>query len=298
MNHHADRPDDPVPGHRPHAPRGDRPPMPHGDRPHTPHAGGARGPHVPWTQGPRPRPYPYPPGWRPPYPGPPVPPVPPPPHAPPPLSSEVPDGARGVLWAVVPFITLGYGTPFSFFYAAVRRRSWGLGAAAAGYGAGTGAVMALLGAGNPYFVMLGTFLAMLLWVAGTGHAFAVRSSVFPAEVPRNRRNQHAVEVARYRRSLREEARALAAEDPALARELRIGRPDLPRTYDDGGLVDVNHAPPEILAALPGMTAEMVERVVERREEQGGFMSAEEMAVDADIPPDALPQMADYTIFLK
>jgi hypothetical protein len=37
----------------------------------------------------------------------------------------------------------------------------------------------------------------------------------------------------------------------MAWELRIGRPDLPRVYDDGGLIDVNHVPPQVLATLPG-----------------------------------------------
>ncbi|MGP4024583.1 helix-hairpin-helix domain-containing protein [Actinomadura sp. 3N407] len=311
MNHHADRPYGPEPGRRPHVPPGrrHRPPTSHpaggttssGNAPGERASGGdtssGNGPgayppgvHAPGPHPPSSRTY-GPPGWRPPYPGPPVPP------APPPVPVPSQETARGVLWAFVPFVTLGYGTPFSFFYAAVRRGSWSLGATAAGYGFGTAAVITMLQVGNPFFAVLGTFMAILLWIAGTGHAFAVRSSVFPREVPRNRRNQYAIEVAKYRRTLREEARALAAEDPSLARELRIGRPDVPRTYDDGGLVDVNHAPPEIIAALPGMTPEMVERVVRRRDEQGGFMSAEEMAVDADIPPDALPQMADYTIFL-
>ncbi|TDD28415.1 helix-hairpin-helix domain-containing protein [Actinomadura sp. KC06] len=234
------------------------------------------------------------PGWRPPYPGPPVPPVPPMPPAP--IAPS--ETARGILWAFVPFITLGYGTPISFLYAAIRRGSWNLGATAAGYGVGTAGVITLLQMENPILIVLGTFVAVLLWISGTAHAFAVRSSVFPREVPRNRLNEHAIEVAMYRRSLRDEARTLAAEDPALARELRIGRPDVPRTYDDGGLVDVNHVPPEVLAALPGMTPELAERVVRRREEHGGFVSAEEMAVDADIPPDVLPEMADFTIFLR
>ena len=38
----------------------------------------------------------------------------------------------------------------------------------------------------------------------------------------------------------------------LAQELKIGRPDLPRDYDDGGLVDVNHVPAAILAARLGL----------------------------------------------
>jgi hypothetical protein len=209
-----------------------------------------------------------------------------------------PDTTSGVLWAFVPFITLGYGTPFSFLYAAIKRRSWGLGATAAGYGVGTAAVLTLMQSGNPFLTILGSFVAILLWLAGTGHAFAVRASVFPRETPRNRQNERAIEYARYRRTLRDQARALAAEDPALARELRIGRPDAPRTYDDGGLVDVNHAPREIIAGLPGMTPELADRVLRRRAETGGFVSAEEMAVDADIPADVLPLMADFTIFLK
>ncbi|GAA4233914.1 hypothetical protein GCM10022254_37540 [Actinomadura meridiana] len=221
--------------------------------------------------------------------------MPPTPVAPVPPPSET---TRGILWAFVPFITLGYGTPVSFLYAAVKRKSWSLGATAAGYGVGTAGVVSLVGSDDPFFVAIGVLMAIMLWIAGTGHAFAVRKSVFPREVPRNRLNQHAIEVAKYRRTLREEARALATEDPALARELRIGRPDVPRTYDDGGLVDVNHAPPEILAALPGMKAEFVERIVRHREQQGGFVSAEEMAVDADIPPDVLPEMAEFTIFLR
>jgi len=40
------------------------------------------------------------------------------------------------------------------------------------------------------------------------------------------------------RQRRQQARQLLANDPGLARELRIGRPDLPRDYDDGGLVAV------------------------------------------------------------
>ncbi|WP_141580449.1 helix-hairpin-helix domain-containing protein [Actinomadura sp. WMMA1423] len=198
----------------------------------------------------------------------------------------------------MPFITLGFGTPVSFLYAAVRRRSAGLGATAVGYGAGSAGALTLFQSDDLFLMGYGLLLAMLLWVVGTGHALAVRSSVFPREVPHHALNAHAIEVAKYRRRLRDEARDLAAGDPALARELRIGRPDVPRTYDDGGLVDVNHAPREIIEALPGMTPEVADRIVRRREETGGFVSVEEMAVDADIPPDVLPMMADFTIFLR
>jgi DNA uptake protein ComE-like DNA-binding protein len=121
--------------------------------------------------------------------------------------------------------------------------------------------------------------------------------VFPRTAPHSRRNEHAVKLAQYRRTLREEARTLAADDPALAHELRIGRPDLPRGYDDGGLIDVNHAPPQTLALLPGLTEELIERIVRHRDEHGGFISAEELAVDVDLPPSLVPQLAEYAVFL-
>ncbi len=53
---------------------------------------------------------------------------------------------------------------------------------------------------------------------------------------------------------RQQARELADSNPALARELGIGRPDIPHEYDDGGLVDVNHVPGGVLASSLGLTA--------------------------------------------
>jgi hypothetical protein len=42
--------------------------------------------------------------------------------------------------------------------------------------------------------------------------------------------------------------------PAWPGTCKIGRPDLPREYDDGGLVDVNHVPAAVLAAPLGLSA--------------------------------------------
>jgi hypothetical protein len=44
----------------------------------------------------------------------------------------------------------------------------------------------------------------------------------------------------------------------LAAELRIGRPDLPRHFDDGGLIDVNTVPAQVLSRLPGLRPEEAE----------------------------------------
>jgi hypothetical protein len=45
---------------------------------------------------------------------------------------------------------------------------------------------------------------------------------------------------------------LLGRDPAVAAELRIGRPDLPRNFDDGGLIDVNTVPAQVLSRLLGL----------------------------------------------
>ena len=207
-------------------------------------------------------------------------------------------GPQGLLWAFVPFLTFGFGTPYTFAYAAVKRRSWQLGGTAAAYCGGSGVSLALMSTGSGLLLALGSMLMTILWITGTVHAFAVRPSVFPRPNPRDRLNQHAIDVAKHRRALREQSRALIAEDPVLAVELRIGRPDLPRAYDDGGLVDVNHVPGPTLGLLPGMTEELAERILRVREDRGGFVSVEELAVDADLPPDLVQGMAEYAIFLR
>jgi DNA uptake protein ComE-like DNA-binding protein len=106
--------------------------------------------------------------------------------------------------------------------------------------------------------------------------------------------EHAVRLAR---ELRIRSRQLAATDPRFATELRIGRPDLARTYDDGGLIDVNNAPPDVLAVLPGITAEVAEQVVAVREERDGFVSAEDLAAALSLAPHIVPEIAEYTVYL-
>lgn len=78
------------------------------------------------------------------------------------------------------------------------------------------------------------------------------------------------------RQRRHEARALAERDPNLARDLNIGRPDRPRDYDDGGLVDLNSTPTELLMSVCGLDRDSAERVVAARQRWAtGFFSVEE-----------------------
>jgi hypothetical protein len=66
-------------------------------------------------------------------------------------------------------------------------------------------------------------------VVPTAHALAVRRRVFEPGL-----QQPALVAALQARQRREEARAVVARDVDLARELRIGRPDLSRQFDEVG----------------------------------------------------------------
>ncbi|MEI8410055.1 MULTISPECIES: ComEA family DNA-binding protein [unclassified Kribbella] len=137
------------------------------------------------------------------------------------------------------------------------------------------------------------------WLGGTVHALAVRSSVFRAQSPTEETTMDtAVDAARERRELRRKAREIATEDPGLARELGIGRPDVQRDFDDGGLVDINSVPAEVLVQLRGMTAELAERIVQVRETRGPYSSVEELSVFADLPPGLSDRLAERLLFLR
>ena len=97
------------------------------------------------------------------------------------------------------------------------------------------------------------------------------------------------------RAKRARARELVARDPLLADELHIGRPDLGRTFDDGGLVDINHATAKAMAsAFDGKVADAKE-IVARREERGGSANVDEMLVLVDLPVAAWDRIRDRSV---
>jgi DNA uptake protein ComE-like DNA-binding protein len=95
---------------------------------------------------------------------------------------------------------------------------------------------------------------------------------------------------------RREARQILTTDPELARQLCIGRPDLPRRYKDGGLVDANHAPATVLAALPGISAALADQVVTSRDIVGGFRDLSDMSITLGITPQTLDEAAAFLVF--
>lgn len=217
-------------------------------------------------------------------------------------SDSMPPGraALSVTWAALPFLTLGYATPFTFAAAALWRRSAHLLVSSAVY-IGIFALMLYLlpdiGKEDGTQQAVGVLLFVLA-VVGCGHAFLIRRRVFDPHGLAGIDNEAVVERVRRQRLLREKARDLAASDPGLAKELRIGRPDLPRQYQDGGLIDVNHAPAEALTLLPGITPELAAKIERVRAETGGFVSAEEMSAVAGLPPQLTGDLADYAVFIR
>lgn len=110
-------------------------------------------------------------------------------------------------------------------------------------------------------------------------------------------NSAAVADVQARRRKQQEARVLARQDPRMARDLRIGRPDLPRQYDDGGLVDVNSAPAGALTQWLGLSSAQAAQVVAAREHLGRFEHVEDLVNLAALDPGTHDQVKDRVILL-
>ena len=107
----------------------------------------------------------------------------------------------------------------------------------------------------------------------------------------------AVNQALAARQRRDEARALAARDPNLARDLGIGRPDRTRDYDDGGVVDLNSQSADVLVSMCGLDRASADRVVDRRQQGGGFSSVQEVLAYVELSERESDALRDRGIVL-
>jgi hypothetical protein len=206
--------------------------------------------------------------------------------------------AASFAWALSPLYTLGFATPITIGFAAARTRSTVLWAATIPYIAFVAAMLSTTESesgttADTVFVVTW----VLSWLGGTVHALAIRHRVFGPPTPPDSL-ERAERDARHRRDLRTRAAAIARDNPRTALEMRIGRPDLPRTFDDGGLVDINHAPASAIMTIPGMTPDHAERIVRLREDVRAFTSAEEVSAMAGLPPHLTPTLAEHTVYLS
>jgi hypothetical protein len=85
-------------------------------------------------------------------------------------------------------------------------------------------------------------------------------------------------------------------DPLLARDLKIGRPDPPRTYDDGGLVDLNSAPAPVIAGVCAIDQATAADIAAARP-PGGYLTVDDVFSATDIPVAAWDVVRDRAVVL-
>ncbi|MGI5504190.1 ComEA family DNA-binding protein [Lentzea sp. CA-135723] len=219
--------------------------------------------------------------------------------------------AGGAWYFVVVIVSAGLFAAVPFAHAANRLRRPALWMWTAIYAAG-GITMALImpssqdqpatSAGD-LRSSIGAIIAIVIMVAACIQLSGIRREAYglqqpyrPVPQPQPWATDPAVAAALALRARRDEARALVARDPALARDLRIGRPDLPRQYDDGGLVDINTAPAAVIAQCCGLD-EVAARQIERARSRHSvpFSSVDELLVFAELDVNAWNVVRDRAV---
>ena len=105
------------------------------------------------------------------------------------------------------------------------------------------------------------------------------------------------EAAEERLERRHEAQRLVRENPELAKELGVGRPDRPGAQA-AGLVDVNNASERALCTLPGVDPALAKRIVHLRERINGFESLADFGEVLDLDGDAVERLREHAVFLS
>ena len=234
----------------------------------------------------------------------------------PPMSPQLPpatvvrneglDTAIGCL--ALAFCTSGLAMPFVAGYFAIRQKSGALVAVAAGYLVPTLFILFMLFGPlvDPavYFLMVLVWLG--LWAGGTVHAFMMGKQHGQRKNAQRQLpgasyhpgNAAALAKVRALRQLREEARQVVAQDPSMARDLKIGRPDLPRSYNDGGLIDVNAVSADVLVQLPGVTEVVAQEIVTHRRDVGPFMDGSDVMFHTSMVPAERERFEEVAVFLR
>lgn len=200
-----------------------------------------------------------------------------------------------MIWALGSLLSFGIAAPILFAVAGsqARKDAWVWWAIVYGVLSWGGIALAAATPADSAVNTLSGGMILVGWIASSAHAFAVRKEY-------RRRVSGAptdpVAAARDIVATRREAQRLAHEEPAVARELGVGRPDVPGA-NSMGVVDVNHASAGALATLPGVDDQKAGEIVAAREEIDGFSSLEDcggvLGLDADVVEDLRP----FVVFL-
>ncbi|MFZ0040509.1 MAG: helix-hairpin-helix domain-containing protein [Solirubrobacteraceae bacterium] len=210
------------------------------------------------------------------------------------MSSPVPAEQR-TRWPYVSLVPIGLGA-WAPIYAGVkaRRVMWTvlgvLWSAIVVAGFVANSVSKSGHSGNDDFAGL---LIIVGWVGAIATSFAIRPAY---ERQMASSLEAAAEAGEQRLADRRRAMEIARTNPALAEEIGIGRPDR-QGAADAGLVDVNNASVTALLELPGVDADLATRLVEERQQVGGFSSLEDMGAAMDLDGALVEDLRDRVVFL-
>jgi hypothetical protein len=213
--------------------------------------------------------------------------------------------AGGWYFAVTIF-TAGFLAAVPFWHAAVRLRTSRARQLAAVFTLADLYLVVLLiltpprnpdgSSGNEAISSLGGFSVIAIVVIACILLRPIRREVYGGKGVITAHEDPAVARALAARARRDEARQLFDGDPSLARELGIGRPDLGRDYDDGGLVDINTAPAEVIVRVCGIDRVYADALVAARARRGGaWFNLGEVLVDLDLPPYVQEQLREHAV---
>ncbi len=115
-----------------------------------------------------------------------------------------------------------------------------------------------------------------------GESFLYRLSKFSDGIEASEQNKDALTSARQQQKHRLDALDLIKNDPQLAIDLNIGRPDLQREFQDGGLVDINNVSASVFHEHLGIDRSQAEHIVQVRAYLGRFQNLEDLVALAGL----------------
>jgi hypothetical protein len=209
----------------------------------------------------------------------------------------------------VPILSAGVFAAVPFWHAQSRLNRPELRSSAVAYSVAGVAIMAVYGIvpkdaqGEPVGTLGGVLqtiavmFALIVVITACVKLVPVRREIFQRPGWKGPATDGHLEQVMQARARRDQARSLRANDPAAARELGIGRPDLGRGYDDGGLVDLNTAPARVIASVCGVDPVLADAIVVARTRRGGvFYGLGEVLIDVAVPPSVEGELRERAVF--
>ena len=216
-------------------------------------------------------------------------------------------GPTGRWYFVITIASVGILAAVPFFHAAARLDRPQLRKVGAGMAAGGLLGFALMGAAptddagqsTGWLSDVAVLILLAVMVVATAWLVGLRREVYKPSAPTwpvtgNQGARASIEESRRKRN---EARKLAQEDPMMARELGIGRPDSRQGYDDGGLLELNFATAEQLSAVCGLPRTVAKEVVASRATLGRFVNVEDAIVFGQIGEEYALMVRDRGIIV-